>query len=262
MISLRYYEIAEASHRILNPLSDDKLMVLGELCRLRPAQRHLDLACGKGEMLCRWAQHHDTHGIGVDVNDLVLTAARARADELGVAGQVRFEKADAGDYHTVERFDVVSCLGATWIGDGLVGTIELMRQAVSSRGLLLVGEPYWVSEPPFDAYKARGCEPDEFTSLEGMLDRLDHAGVELIEMVLANQDDWDRYMATQWSAICDWLRTHHTAPDAPDLHTLLNESRRGYLTYLRKFLGWGVFVLRTIETRETKGSCTVPKLDA
>lgn len=52
---LRYYEIAEAEHRIRNPFTDQKLVLLGQLCRLRPGQRLLDLACGKGELLCRWA---------------------------------------------------------------------------------------------------------------------------------------------------------------------------------------------------------------
>ena len=50
-MSLRFHEISEQNHRILNPFSDEKLMVLGEICRLKPGTRQLDLACGKGEML-------------------------------------------------------------------------------------------------------------------------------------------------------------------------------------------------------------------
>jgi cyclopropane fatty-acyl-phospholipid synthase-like methyltransferase len=55
-MSLRHHEISEAGHRILNPFTEDKLMLLGEVCRLRGGQEQLDLACGKGEMLCRWAE--------------------------------------------------------------------------------------------------------------------------------------------------------------------------------------------------------------
>ena len=52
---LRFHEISEAGHRILNPFTDDKLMLLGSVCRPRPGQRILDLCCGKGELLARWA---------------------------------------------------------------------------------------------------------------------------------------------------------------------------------------------------------------
>ncbi|MFC7099113.1 hypothetical protein ACFQQB_00515 [Nonomuraea rubra] len=46
-MSLRFHEIAESGHRILNPLTDDKLNLLGEICDFAPGTRILDLACGK-----------------------------------------------------------------------------------------------------------------------------------------------------------------------------------------------------------------------
>ena len=55
-MSLRHHEIAEAGHRILNPFTEDKLRLLGEVTRVGPGTRILDLACGKGELLCRWAE--------------------------------------------------------------------------------------------------------------------------------------------------------------------------------------------------------------
>jgi hypothetical protein len=48
---LRFHEIAEAQHRILNPFSEEKLMLLGEICRLQPGMAQLDLCCGKAELL-------------------------------------------------------------------------------------------------------------------------------------------------------------------------------------------------------------------
>src|SRR4029453_9218188 len=98
MSVLRQHEISEAGHRILNPFTDAKLALLGEVCRLRPGQRQLDLACGKGEMLCRWAADHGITGVGVDISRVFLSAARARATALGVADRVRFAEADAAAY--------------------------------------------------------------------------------------------------------------------------------------------------------------------
>ena len=104
--------------------------------------------------------------------------------------------------------DVVSCIGATWIGGGIGGTIELMRPALRDGGLLLIGEPYWISEPPPEAYAALEIRLEDFTSLVGTADRLAAAGVELVEMVLADQDSWDRYVAAQWWALDAWLRAN------------------------------------------------------
>jgi SAM-dependent methyltransferase len=92
-MSLRLHEIAEANHRILNPFTEEKLMLLGEVCRLQVGQRQLDLACGKGEMLTRWAERYGTSGVGVDLSEVFLTAARARAAELGVSDRVTFVQA-------------------------------------------------------------------------------------------------------------------------------------------------------------------------
>lgn len=210
------------------------------MCRLRPGQRLLDLACGKGELLCQWACRHGITGIGVDLSEVFLAAARARADELGVAGQVELVSGDAAGYRAEPGgFDVVSCLGATWIGDGLVGTLELMRPAVRADGLLLVGEPYWTGPPPPAAYHALGIAPDQCASLAGTLDRFAGAGLELVEMVLADGDSWDRYAAAQWWTIDRWLRAHPDHPDAPAMREFLSQARHAHLAYSRDFLGWG-----------------------
>ena len=115
-------------------------MLLGEVCRLKPETRQLDLCCGKGEMLCQWSQRWGIEGIGVDISKVFLAAAHERAAELSVTDRVSFVEADAGKYVAeAQGFDVVSCIGATWIGDGLVGTLKLMLPALKPGGLLLVG---------------------------------------------------------------------------------------------------------------------------
>ncbi|NVI91450.1 cyclopropane-fatty-acyl-phospholipid synthase family protein [Actinomadura sp. BRA 177] len=243
-VLLRHHEIAEADHRVLNPFTEEKLLLLGEVSRIGSGTRILDLACGKGEMLCRWATAFGSTGHGVDLSEVFLAAARERATELDVAESVSFEQGDAGQYRAPGRFDVVACLGATWIGGGLTGTIELMRSAVASGGLLLIGEPYWTDEPPEAAYQAFGFAPDEFTSLAGTLDRFEAAGLELVEMVLADLDSWDRYVASQWWTIHEWLKANPDDPDAPAMREFADTSRRTYLAYNRRYLGWEVFALR------------------
>ncbi|TDE22713.1 class I SAM-dependent methyltransferase [Nonomuraea mesophila] len=244
-MSLRFHEIAESNHRTLNPLTDEKLDLLGRICRISPGSRQLDLACGKGELLSRWAADYGIQGVGVDISKVFLEAARLRAVELGVGDQVALVEANAATYEdTPESFDIVSCIGATWIGNGLQGTLSLMRRHLRRNGIALVGECFWTTPPPEEAYEALGIADGLFTSLAGTADRIEDSGFELLEMVLSDQDGWDRYVASQWWTISDWLRDNPDDPDAPALREFLARARRSHLEYGRDYLGWGVFVIR------------------
>ncbi len=98
-----------------------------------------------------------------------------------MADRVRFVRGDAARVDVGPgAYDVVSCIGATWIGGGPGGTIELMRPALRPGGLMLVGEPYWTEEPPPEAYPALGIGRDECASLVGTLDRFEAAGMRVL----------------------------------------------------------------------------------
>ncbi|MGI8615124.1 MAG: SAM-dependent methyltransferase [Nocardioidaceae bacterium] len=244
-MSLALHEISEANHRILNPFTDDKLMLLGSVCGVGPATSILDLACGKGEMLCRWAQSYGASGHGIDMSEVFLRAAHERAVALQVTDRVAFTQGDAAAYRgAAGAFDVVSCVGATWIGDGVPGTIELMLPMVKPGGLLLVGEPFWIDPPPPEAYDVMRCGPDDFTSLAGTLERFSAAGTDLVEMVLADADSWDRYVSAQWWTLAKWLEANPDDPLAVQVRTFRDRSRWSHVAYGRRYLGWGVFVLR------------------
>ncbi|MCX6047211.1 MAG: methyltransferase domain-containing protein [Chloroflexi bacterium] len=246
-MSLRFHELAEHHHRILNPFTEEQLLLLGNICQLHSDMQQLDLCCGKGEMLCRWAEASGLTGIGVDISPVFLKAAHRRAVELQVNNRLTFVEADAGKYPIpAGAFDIVSCIGATWIGGGLLGTLHKMRVGLRNRdSLLLVGEPYWIDEPPDEAYAAiLDSDRAVYTTLAGTLERFESAGLELVEMVLADQHGWDRYVAKQWLTISDWLRAHPDDPEATEIRQRHERARQTYMTYTRRFFGWGVFVLR------------------
>lgn len=239
-MSLALHEISEANHRILDPITDDQLVTVGRLARVGDGTRVLDLACGKGELLVRWAQVFGATGVGVDVSTVFVPAARARATELGVEHLVRFELGDAAAYVPPDSYDVACCVGATWIGGGTAGTIELLRKAVPPGGLLVIGECYWRDPPP-------RCALDDMPDVQplgGLLDVFDRAGTDLVEMMHADEASWDRYVAAQWFTLRRWLDEHPDDPLRQDVRAFLDTSRRTYLDVQRRYLGWGVFLLR------------------
>ncbi|MEU6795209.1 class I SAM-dependent methyltransferase [Nonomuraea wenchangensis] len=115
-MSLRFHEIAEARHRILNPLTDDKLALLGEVCSITPASANWIWPAAKESSFPAGPPNTAWKASAVDISQVFLGAARARTEELGVSERVEFVEADAGTYETApESFDIVSCIGATWI---------------------------------------------------------------------------------------------------------------------------------------------------
>lgn len=241
----RSFTIRESSHRLLNPFTDDKLATLGRAIGLRPDASVLDLACGKAELLCTWARDHGITGTGVDISTVFLEAGRARTVELGVADRVRLVHDDAGGYVSDHPVDVAACVGATWIGDGVPGTVELLSRSLRPGGMLLVGEPFWRLDPP-DQATVEGChvtDKDDFRSLPDLVEQFHELGYDVVEMVLADQDSWDRYVAAQWLNLRTWLDTHPDDELAPQLRADLTASQLQHTRYQREYLGWGVFAL-------------------
>ncbi|MER7134959.1 MULTISPECIES: cyclopropane-fatty-acyl-phospholipid synthase family protein [Streptomyces] len=241
----RIFTIRERSHRIHNPFTPAKLATLGQALHLAPGTRVLDLASGSGEMLCTWARDHGVTGTGVDISTVFTEEARARAAELGVADRVTFVHDDAVGYVSDEPVDLVSCLGATWIGDGAAGTIELLARSLRPGGLMLIGEPYWRREVP-DEETARACHAGskaDFRLLPELVEQFGELGYDVVEMVLADGDSWDRYQAAQWLNLRRWLDRNPGDELAAEVRAELTAEPARYTRYQREYLGWGVFAL-------------------
>ena len=211
----RSFTIRESSHRIHNPFTDEKLAALGRAVRPALGTAVLDLACGSGELLCTWARAHGVTGTGVDISTVFLARARARAAELGVTDRVRFVHGDASGYVADSLAGIACCVGATWIGGGVAGTVALLRRSLTPGGMMLIGEPYWRRDPP-DQATVEGCDAtsrDEWLPLPELVESFGRLGCDVVEMMLA--------------AMRAELST------APARH----------VRYQREYLGWGVFVL-------------------
>ena len=69
------------------------------------------------------------------------------------------------------------------------------------------------------------------------------AGWDLVEMVLADEHSWDRYVAAQWLNLRRFLDEHPDDELAPSLRHELSTAPLEYVTNQRPYLGWGVLAL-------------------
>ena len=241
----RIFNITESAHRIHNPITPEKLATLGAALRLESGARVLDLGSGSGEMLCTWARDYGITGTGVDMSELFTEQAKRRAEELGVADRVKFIHDDAAGFVSDEKVDVAACVGATWIGGGFAGTIELLARSLRAGGIILIGEPFWRQLPPTEDV-AKGClahSMSDFLMLPELLASFGRLGYDVVEMVLADQDSWDRYEAAKWLTMRRWLEANPYDELAKEVRAKLTSEPERYATYTREYLGWGVFAL-------------------
>jgi len=176
---------------------------------------------------------------------LFTKQAKLRAEELGVADHVNFIHGDATGYVSDDKAGVAACIGATWIGGGVAGTIELLEQSLSIGGIILIGEPYWRQLPPSEdvAKECHAGSIPDFLMLPELLASFGFLGYDVVEMVLADQDSWDRYEAAQWLTMRRWLDANPEDELAKDVRAKLTSEPEQYAKYTREYLGWGVFAL-------------------
>ena len=110
---------------------------------------------------------------------------------------------------------------------------------------MLIGEPYWRQTPATESI-AQACgatSVTDFLSLPELVSSFDQLGYDVVEMVLADQEGWDRYEAAKWLTMRRWLEANPDDEFAPEVREQLRSSPARHVAFTREYIGWGVFAL-------------------
>ena len=137
----------------LHPGGLDISRRIGEVVRLDPSVRVLDVSSGKGTFACLYAREFGCGVTGIDVSESFTAEARHRATTKGLTDKVRFVVGDSralpfGD----GEFDVTvneCAVGLTAIGDPKQVLREMAR-VTKPGGTVVIHESTWLRELPPD----------------------------------------------------------------------------------------------------------------
>ena len=247
----KYYDITHRDHVICNPMSSEKIDELVDMLQLPPDSRVLDIATGKAEFIIRLVERHDVSAIGIDLSPFYLVEAKTKIKERIPNSNIELIEMDGADYipEKPESFDLVSCLGASWIYKGYEGTLKFMIKQAKPGGIVILGEPYWIVEPPKEYFdKAKEVYPPEdllqFGTHHENVKTGENLGLTLIYCLVSNRDDWDRYLNLQWNATNKYIRSNPDDPEIPEMLNKLNKEKELYLEWEREIFGWAIYVFR------------------
>ena len=246
MDTWKFYDITHREHVICNPTSEEKLMRLVGLLRLPVGARVVDIACGKGEFLIRLAEAYAIRGIGIDISPFFAAEAARRLEERRPIGAITFEQKDGAAFapDAPHSLDLASCIGASWVFGGHRQTLVALTGMVKPGGYVVVGEPFWVEEPPAEYLDALGITKEAFGSHASNAEAGDRQGLDLVQTIVSSTDDWDRYEGLQWYATSAFAQDHPDDPDVTELTGRVQKEKMAYLHWGRTALGWAIYMFR------------------
>lgn len=227
-------------------MSVDKFEELIALLRLEPGDRVLEIATGKGEFLIQLAEQYDIEGIGVDLSPYCVSDAKEKYQQRIPNAQLSFVEMDGADYKLKvwESFDLVACIGASWIYGGHRGTLKALNEMAAPGGWVIVGEPYWQLEPKAEYLEAIGEKRSAYGTHYENMKVGQELGLKLVYTLVSNQDDWDRYEGLQWYAAEEWANEHPDDPDVVEVLKRVRENKENYLRWGRDTLGWAIYLFK------------------
>lgn len=238
-----FFHVVEREHELQNPTSAEKIRLLGERLRLGSDSHVLDIASGRGGPAILLAGALGCRITCVERSEEFQAVAQQRAREAGLEALIEHVRADARDFPLeAERYDAALCLGASFVWNGLRGTLAALAPAIRPGGFVAVGEPYWRTWP-----LPEGFEPDpgeDFVTLPETVVCFEEAGLVPVTLIAASQDDWDRYETLHWLAADRWLRENPDDPDAEEIRSQVERYGERYLRWERELLGWAIIAGR------------------
>ena len=134
------FEALHHLHEICNPMRRSELSSVIDALGPAGGSEVVDVACGHGDLLIDMAARHSILGVGVDLSPWVLLRALARASAAQLIGRIELWLGEGAAVPRGSRWDIATCLGASWIWHGFAGTARALTSRLKPGGRLAIGD--------------------------------------------------------------------------------------------------------------------------
>ena len=245
--SAAYYHIAYRSHRIMNPIDDQRFLAIAGQCALGSESRVLDIGSGNGWPALLLARAWGCHCTQVDISAQWTEAARALFDGEACAHLTDIHTMDARQFDPGEAdYDLALCLGTAPVYGGFRETLGVFARAVRHDGFVIIGEPSVRLPLPKRYAQYLAMLQWDIHGERELMRIIDDSGFELLWNLRSTRDEWDRYMGMQWKAVSDHAHAHPGDEQAHEFLDWVRDEQEVYLRYQRHWLEWNVMLLRAI----------------
>lgn len=240
---LDFFSIIERDLDILNPISHEKLMRLGEACNLREGATVLDIGSGKSYLLRQWAKNWKIKGTGLELNPTFIAEAQKKAVADGVADRVDFVEGSARDFPlNPEGYDAVTCIGAPFAIGSFEEAVTWMLRRLKPDGVLAIGDEFLPAPLPAELIARENIESGQYRTLSETVEILEAQNLNLVSLIAGSQDDWDCYASGSWRTAHAWAKENPEHPDRDEVLSTVATAQADYLRYGRQYISWGIFV--------------------
>lgn len=230
-----------------SPLGNEKENILISILNLPLNAEVLEIGCGNGKLLTKILSTYQAKGLGVDLNEELISLATSHAHLNTDDNSVRFLNQDIKKVEIQPNsYDLIICNGSSHaFGDGedaYKNTLSKSYSFLKKGGLLLIGEGYWKSKPEQEYLNFIGEPIGIYNDFKGNVEQAKSNGFDILYATSSNQDEWDFF---EWNHKINNTELIKKDPENVDLKNKKNRIDQwltAYLKWGRDTMGYGFYL--------------------
>ncbi|MFW2342997.1 SAM-dependent methyltransferase [Brevundimonas sp.] len=244
---MNFHRLAYEEIEVCNALTLETFRAFLEQASPKPGGRALEIGAGNAALAICLARDFGMEVEAVEVDMAVAALAQSRINAAGVEAQVTLSRMRSLTLlDDLPPQDLILCVGATDpVGEEHRHPNDAFRELaarLAPGGLLVWGDLYWTETPPEPLARVmaltNACTPlADWTTAAGT------AGLEVLDIHIADDPTWDTYVSIMDAAARDWIAAHPDRIERPHIEATADRVR-SFLTFSRPYTGFALQLMR------------------